>query len=201
MKETFGSSWGDYIPKCSLEKTIDYVVTGGTIDDANCDQNILNYFQSLDQNKNLSILDFGSGIGRNAIPFSQQFPNWKIYCYDNIHMFNQMKNFGYKKYDLLIDNIKNLELNDDWYKLKTQKFDYIYATLVFQHIPENSLLLYLENIKSMTKNLLVFGRQFNDDNHKNTWSILEKAGLFPVNTSYQRDGNPEEHSWCIYQMS
>jgi len=40
----------------------------------------------------------------------------------------------------------------------------------------------------MTKKLLVSGRRNNDDNHKNTWKILENNGLYPTNENYKADG-------------
>lgn len=198
INNSFGE-WGGSIPTSSLNTTIDYVVTGKTIQDIVHDDTIVQNIK--EPNRKLQILDFGCGVGRNAIFLAENYQEWNIYGYDNPQMLKQMCNFCKEKYNKSIDDIKNLTLFDNWDLVNTQYFDYIYATLVFQHIREDILLTYLEDIKNITKNLLVFSRRFNDDNHKNTWSILEKAGLFPINTSYQRDGNPEEHSWCIYQIS
>lgn len=198
IKNSFGE-WGGSIPTSSLNTTIDYVVTGKTIQDVSHDATIADHIK--ESNRELRILDFGCGVGRNAIFFAENYPLWNITGYDNPSMLKQMHNFCQQKYNKSIDNIKNLTLFDNWDLVKIQYFDYIYATLVFQHIREDILLTYLEDIKNMTKNLLVFGRRYNDHSSYNTWAILEKAKLYPINTSYQRDGDNHEHSWCIYQLS
>jgi hypothetical protein len=93
----------------------------------------------------------------------------------------------------------------DWDQLKTMNFDCIYATIVFQHIHEKDLNLYLQDIKQMTNKLIVSGRRFNDDiidgKYKNTWQILENNGYHPSNAldiKYFIDGDPNEHITCIY---
>lgn len=198
IKNSFGE-WGSSIPTSSLNTTIDYVVTGKTIQDIEHDVTIVDHIK--EPNRKLRILDFGCGVGRNAIFLAENYQQWDMYGYDNPQMLKQTHNFCKQKYNKSIDDIKNLTLFDNWDLVKTQYFDYIYATLVFQHIKEDVLLTYLADIKNMTKNLLVFGRRFNDHSYKNTWQILEKAELYPINTSYQRDGDAHEHSWCIYQLS
>ena len=56
--------------------------------------------------------------------------------------------------------------------IKNEKFDVIFALLVFQHIHEKDINLYLKDIAKMTKKLIVFGRRYNDefltDNNKKT---------------------------------
>lgn len=198
INNSFGE-WGGSIPTSSLNTTIDYVVTGKTIQDIAHDATIVDHIK--EPNRKLRILDFGCGVGRNAIFLAENYEQWNIYAYDNPQMLKQMYHFCKEKYNKSIDDIKNLTLFDNWDLVKTQYFDYIYATLVFQHIREDILLTYLEDIKNMTKNLLVFGRRYNDHSSYNTWAILEKAELYPINTSYQRDGDDHEHSWCIYQLS
>lgn len=199
MKHTFGA-WGSHIPKHSLERTIDFVVTGGTIADAEVDPDVLEYLRQLDKNTPMSILDFGCGVGRNAIPIAQEFPSWNIYAYDNDGMLEHMKNFSERKYNTPIDQIKNLIIYDNWDVIKTQKFDYVYATLVFQHIPPQHLITYIEDIKNIAKNLIVCGRRYNDYTFTSTWSILESTGLVPINSPYVPEGNPHDHNWYIYQL-
>lgn len=197
MLNTFGA-WSTTIPGGSLETTIDYVVTGGTIDNANMSIDVLSVM-NLSNNK--KILDFGCGIGRNAIPLALENKNCDVYLYDNPKMIGQMTIFCEKKYKIPLSKIQNIRIFTNWDNLKNEKFDYIYATLVFQHISENALSTYLSDIKNMTKYLIVAGRRFNDDGYKNTWQILEKNGLYPINVdSYKTDGDKDEHQMAVYKL-
>ena len=78
---------------------------------------------------------------------------------------------------------------------------------MFQHIHEEDLNVYLNDIKSMTNRLIVSGRRFNDDSvdgkYKNTWQILENNGYHPSNADvikYSIEGDPEEHITCVYDI-
>lgn len=197
MINTFGV-WGDIVPEASLAATIDYVVTGGTIDDAEFTPELPN---SIPFSEGIKVLDFGCGIGRNAIPLALKYPMTKIIGYDNPKMINQMQQFCEQKYKLSLSSINNIHIDTNWDDVKNNKFDYVYATLVFQHIHEDALSIYLQDIKKMTNHLIVFGRRFNDDSYKNTWQIIENHGLYPVNTeSYKRDGDHHEHQMAIYKI-
>jgi hypothetical protein len=118
---------------------------------------------------------------------------------------NKANEYSKIRFSKQICDYPNLELISDWDILKTIKFDCIYATIVFQHIHENDLNLYLRDIKKMTSRLIVSGRRFNDDivdgKHKNTWQILENNEFYPLNAkeiNYNVDGDPNEHITCIY---
>jgi 2-polyprenyl-3-methyl-5-hydroxy-6-metoxy-1,4-benzoquinol methylase len=197
INNTFGP-WGDYIAKACIEQTVDYVLTGANIVTANPDPSISHYIGTHDQ---IDVLDFGCGIGRNAITLALSNKTWTISVYDNINMINQMKIFGNKKYNVDIEKIQNIKIYTDWNILKQKKFDFIYCTLVFQHIQEDALVSYTSDIKNMTKNLIVMGRRFNDDHNKNTWEILEKNGLYPINLdTYKTYGDPNDHQTAIYKF-
>jgi len=203
MKDTF-NGWL-HIEKFNLNKVIDLVLTNGTSETINSDMWLTPMIG--DKSESLSILDFGSGVGRNIFDFSQNFPNWKFYGYDNPHMANKANEYSKLRFGKQVCDYSNLELVSDWDLLKTRKFDCIYATIVFQHIHENDLNLYLQDIKQMTHRLIVSGRRFNDDiidgKYKNTWQILENNGFYPSNAkeiNYKIDGAPEEHITCMYDI-
>jgi 2-polyprenyl-3-methyl-5-hydroxy-6-metoxy-1,4-benzoquinol methylase len=197
LNNTFGA-WAGHIAKTSIEKTVDYILTSASIVTANFEPTILDH---IGKHENIDILDFGCGIGRNAIPLALSNKTWMISVYDNINMINQMKIFCNKKYNVDIEKIQNIKIYTDWNILKQKKFDFIYCTLVFQHIQEDALVSYTSDIKNMTKNLIVMGRRFNDDNNKNTWQILEKNGLYPVNLdTYKTCGDPNDHQTAIYKF-
>jgi len=193
------------VDKINLENVIDLVLTNGKIETIKSDDWVLTYVG--DENYDLSILDFGCGIGRNIFDFAQKMSNWNFIGYDNQNMLNKAKEYLSVKYDKNLDKFSNLSLIDSWDLVKTKKFDCIYATLVFQHIHENDLNVYLKDIKNMTSKLIVSGRRFNDDmidgEYKNTWEILEKNGYYPSNAekiNYNKDGDPHDHITCIYEF-
>jgi 2-polyprenyl-3-methyl-5-hydroxy-6-metoxy-1,4-benzoquinol methylase len=197
MINTFGV-WADTIPKDSLAQTIDYVITGGTVETIDLSTEILDI---IDFTQNRKVLDFGCGVGRNAIPLALKYPHCEIITYDNPKMIGQMQKFCKKKYNVDIEKIQNIKIYTDWNILKQKKFDFIYCTLVFQHIQEDALVSYTSDIKNMTKNLIVMGRRFNDDHNKNTWEILEKNGLYPINLdTYKTYGDPNDHQTAIYKF-
>ena len=208
MKNSF-RDWKE-VDSLSLEKVIDLVITDATLETANPDKHLYSLFGH--ENDNLKILDFGCGICRNAGYLSSEYPNWDIYGYDNENMLKHASNFCLKKYSLNINTQKNLKLISDWNVLKNEKFDIIFALLVFQHIHEKDINLYLKDILKMTNKLIVFGRRYNDDFvydedkkiiFKNTWKIFENNGFYPSNIDnidYSIEGDPEEHTLCIYNL-
>jgi SAM-dependent methyltransferase len=194
-----------YVDQYNLNKVVDLVLTNGTAETIKSDMWLTSFIG--DENASLSILDFGCGVGRNIFDFSHNFPNWKFYGYDNPNMIDKANEYSNIRFGKNIQQYSNLELFSDWDKLKTKKFDCIYATIVFQHIYENDLNLYLKDIKQMTRRLIVSGRRFNDDmigdKYKNTWQILENNGFYPSNANeinYKIDGDPDQHITCIYDL-
>jgi SAM-dependent methyltransferase len=203
MTKTF-NSWND-VKKLKLDDVVDLVLTNGTTETIKSDMWLTPLIG--DESKSLSILDFGCGVGRNIFDFSQNFPNWKFYGYDNPHMLDKANEYTKLKFNKTIYDYSNIELISNWEQLKKIKFDCIYATIVFQHIYENDLNLYLQDIKRMTNKLIVSGRRFNDDmvddRYKNTWEIFENNGYYPSNINdikYSIDGDLEEHTMCIYDI-
>ena len=208
MKNSF-RDWKE-VDSLSLDKVIDLVITDATLETANPDKHLYSLFGH--ENDNLKILDFGCGICRNAGYLSSEYPNWDIYGYDNENMLKHASDFCLKKYSLDVNRQKNLKLVSNWNILKNEKFDVIFAVLVFQHIHEKYINLYLKDISNMTNKLIVFGRRFNDEYivddknkiiYKNTWKIFENNGYYPSNINdikYSFEGDPEEHTLCIYEV-
>jgi SAM-dependent methyltransferase len=194
-----------YVDTYNLNKVVDLVLTNGTCETIKSDTWLTPMIG--DRNNNLSILDFGCGVGRNIFEFSQILPKWKFCGYDNPNMINKANEYSTVRFNKNINQYPNIELISDWDILKSMKFDCIYATLVFQHIHETHLNNYLKDIKQMTRKLIVSGRRFNDDmidgKYKNTWQILENNGYYPSNVSainYSIEGDPEEHITCVYNV-
>lgn len=208
MKNSF-RDWGK-VDSLELNKVIDLVITNGTLETTNPDQHLYHLFGH--ETESLKILDFGCGVCRNAGFLSLKYPNWEVYGYDNDNMFKHASIYCDKKYGININNQSNLTLTSNWDVLKTKKFDVIFASLVFQHIYEADINVYLKDIKNMTKKFIVFGRRYNDEFYhgqnnkiifKNTWQIFENNHLYPSNADeilYKTHGDLEEHTLCIYNF-
>ena len=203
MKNTF-NGWLD-IDQFSLNTVTDLVVTNGTPETIKSDEWLTSIIG--DKSIPLTVLDFGCGVGRNIFDFSQKIPIWKFYGYDNPQMVIKANEYSRQRFNMQVCDYSNLELTSDWEVLKTMKFDWIYATLVFQHIYEDDLNIYLQDIRQMTKKLIVSGRRFNDDmveeRYKNTWQILENNVYCPSNAAqikYSLCGEHEDHMTCIYDV-
>jgi len=150
-----------YVDQYNLNKVVDLVLTNGTAETIQSDMWLIPFIG--DENASLSVLDFGCGVGRNIFDFSHKFKNWKFYGYDNLNMLKKANEYSVGKFNKNITDYHNIEMRSSWDDLKSMKFDCIYATLVFQHIHEKDLNLYLQDIKQMTNKLIVSGRRFNDD--------------------------------------
>ena len=144
MTPSFRGAWRD-INQFDLGRVSDLILTGRTPNEAKPDEWLYEWLKE-DIDKPMIILDFGCGVGRNIFDFSQNFPNWKFYGYDNPHMANKANEYSKLRFGKRVCDYSNLELMSDWDLLKTIKFDCIYATIVFQHIHEKDLNLYLQDI-------------------------------------------------------
>ena len=203
MKKEF-NGWAN-VNTLILKDVIDLVITNGTVDSVNPDTHLYHLFG--DEREPLKILDFGCGICRNTCYMSMTYPHWNVYGYDNDNMLKHAHTFCNQKYSISLYKQSNLTLTSNWEQLKTQNFDVIFASLVFQHIHEKNINEYLKDILKMTKKLIVSGRRFNDEivdgKYKNTWEIFENNGYYPSNAneiSYKKYGDLEEHSLCIYNF-
>ena len=202
MKESFRGAWKK-ISEFDLNKVTDLIVTGRTPEQAKPDTWLYGLLKK-DANTPLTIMDFGCGMGRNSFGFAEHFPNWSVVGYDSEGMIGKSKEYCQLHYNGVTP--PNLKFDPDWEKLKTKKFDKIICMLVLQHIFEEDLAKYIKDFKTMTKQLIVFGRRFNDDKAcRSTWAILEQNGLVPskffgghLEIPYSAEGDPHEHNMAYY---
>jgi len=199
------NNW-DNLNNVTLDKLAGLIVTDKSVNNVSPDEFIYNYISN-DQHL---ILDFGCGIGRNIFAIANNYPNVNIIGYDNSSMISRAEEYSVLRYNKKVKDYNNLKLISDWNQLKCLKFDFIFATLVFQHINELDLSLYLKDIKGMTEKLIVSGRRFNDEVengvHKNTWGILQKNGYTPLNNkridgvNFDVFGDDNEHFSCLFSL-
>lgn len=201
--------WNEIGKSKNIDYIADSILTNRTCEDFYSDEWLYSsYLDKIDINTDsVSILDFGCGIGRNTFGMSYYNSNWTIVGYDNKYMIEHVTEYHSIKYP---GNPypNNLKFEYEWDKVKLLKFDFIICCVVLQHIFEKDLNEYISDFKKMTRNLIVSGRRFNDDNRKNTWEILENNGLIPYrclkngvgDVKYEKDGDPDEHLTYIYKL-
>lgn len=194
------SGW-ENIATLDIDSVADYILTGQRIEEFSPDNWLFPFIGN--KTENLTILDFGCGVGRNTFGMELYSSNWIPTGYDNAAMIGRTEEYKKLKYsDFLFTKVKFQHM---WDILKEQTFDCIFCSLVLQHIPEKDLKIYIEDFKKMTKKLIVCGRRFNDDKQRSTWSIIEECGLVPTKfylglkeTIYSSAGDPDEHNIGIY---
>lgn len=207
MRSNF-NGW-DRVTELPLDSVMNMILINHTVASANSDDWISSYIETYGSP---TVLDFGCGIGRNSFALADRTPKMNVIAYDNPAMIQHAEKYCQLKFKKSINEFSNLTLTSDWNFVKSLKIDYTIAILVFQHIKELELIEYLKDIKKISKKLIISGRRFNDDimangKHKNTWEIVEGAGLYPVdcnridNKSYNAyDGGPDEHFVCMYDL-
>lgn len=193
----------DSVGEMALDDIISTILTGHSLNTIYSDEWITQFFPK----KFSSLLDFGCGIGRNTFYYSMKYPKSKVVGYDSVKMLKRIDEFYLAKYE--VPKPLNVSFDFHWPNISVQKFDIVVCLLVFQHIFEDDLLRYLFDLKRMTNFLIVSGRKFNDDNQKNTWGIIESAGLIPHffydttisrEVPYKLDYSDDSHHLALYSI-
>jgi 2-polyprenyl-3-methyl-5-hydroxy-6-metoxy-1,4-benzoquinol methylase len=131
-----------------------------------------------------SALEFGAGVGRNLDSILQTFNH--VTAYDIPNVVDLVDNF-----DGLFDKSR-VAYTSDWDSLKTKKFDAILALSVLDHIEEESLVPYLEDIVNMSNRFVVHGRRLMDDGNKDILTILERYFIIDILTTNTDLNNNEQ---------
>lgn len=196
------------ITDLNLNKVVDMVLTNHNTENVTPSTPVFSNIGSTSDS--LTILDFGSGVGRNTFPLSEYSNKWQIVGYDNETMLKAAEEFAIEKYSKEAKDFHNITLTSNWNELKNRKFDCIVAIIVLQHISESDLDIYIQDIKKMTNKFIVTGRRSLDElnpygSYKSVWKILEKNGLFPVLCNngelYKESTDPSDHILCVYNFN
>lgn len=196
----FGS-WVTFAERDDLNRLVDMIATGCNAATVVPDAEIAAAASALPPGAR--VLDVGCGVCRNAANVATLRPDLEVVGYDSPAMLARVGDFLRHRYGR--ESLDNLTLSSDWPTLAGQRFDCVYATLVFQHVTPDDIRQYLADIKRMTPRLLVYGRRRNDHSSESTWRIIESCGLVPANAAsigYLVDGPGEEHlPMCVYEIA
>ena len=193
MRETFDNGWLA-IDKCTDVEVADLIATGTkSMEDFLPNTELINCMK-LDSSDEVSILDFGCGMGRNLQAMLDT--KWKLVGYDSKEMISRAKKF--------LKNPNRIDFYMDWNDVKKLKFDWVIASLVFQHIQHKALRNYLQDLQKMTNNLLINGRMFNDHGG-NTWDIVFEyfnlnhyIGSKNLDEAFNKATDKEQHDTGIF---
>ena len=135
------------------------------------------------------VLDFGCGVGRNTVTLSKTYN--KVIGFDLPSMI-----------DLVPEENKSNSILylSDWSDVKKFSFDTVLASLVFQHIENNELEGYLQDIKQITNKLVVHSRTWIDHSNSEVLPILEKYFIIDQ-IEYTKDPNNPVHDHFIATLT
>lgn len=208
INDVTGISFGSYSEdrKETLDQMADKMITGKAANELLPDEFLFPYIG--DRLDELTIIDFGCGIGRNLYHLAEFSPCWNVIGYDQPRMIEYTGEYFELKFrqprNKIRDIFPNLSTETNWSILRCKKVDVIFSTLVFQHLSEKDLFGYVEDIKNMAKRLIVAGRRWNDEKGNSTWGLLEKCGLYPDKCNspefYNAEGPRDDHFCCVYYL-
>jgi len=196
--------WATFAETNNLHQLVHMIYTNRDADSVTPNEDVAAVVGSLPAGSR--VLDFGCGVCRNAADYAIWFPHIEFHGYDSPQMVARVGEFVRHKHGRELQDILNLTVRSDWGEVSAEKFDCVYATLVFQHIHPDEIAAYLTAIKKMTPLLLIHGRRANDYlwGGSSTWRVIEACGLVPSNAEaigYHPDGAPEDHiPLCIYEI-
>lgn len=159
------------------------------------DQFIINFMKG---NHTDSILDFGSGYGRNTFALADRTK--AVWAYDFPNMIKLLVA------DTRFKDYANIHATSNWKEVKEQQFDAIVCVIVLQHIYYKDLESYLKDFLNMSKNLYVQTRAYIDFTKEPIYPILTK--YWKHHRSYFEKHTPEalhtykkhEH-YCIHLIA
>ncbi|MHA6484140.1 class I SAM-dependent methyltransferase [Paenibacillus sp. strain BS8-2] len=133
-------------------------------------QTVLDILRQFDDYDTLTVLDLGSGIGRNSIPIAETIKNrhGKVVCVDLLESAILKLIDNSKRYD--VQSIIDARLSDiENFKIKQNEYDMIIAVSALEHVSnEETLAQKLTEMKMGTTdhgvNCIIIGSNINEIN-------------------------------------
>ena len=127
------------------------------------------------------VLDFGCGLGRN-FPYLTSIAQ-SVTGYDLPPMIARCRTLATHHVD---------RLDDDWARLRDERFDLIFASLVLQHIETDACLSYLQDFARMTPVVDLFTRT-NGDFGRNVLDLVAESGAYDCGPCFEVEQDPSTH--------
>jgi SAM-dependent methyltransferase len=131
------------------------------------------------------VLDFGCGIGRN-FPYLTTAAR-RVVGFDIPPMIARCR-------DLAPVRIERLE--DDWRKLRHERFDLIFAALVLQHVETATCRTYLADFASMAPLVYLLTRTDSDFDRR-VLDLVAEGARFTAGRCIEVDHDPQTHQLRI----
>lgn len=133
------------------------------------------------EHHNQYALDFGCGVGRNSVGLAKTYN--RVMAYDLPNMISLVPEEN---------KLSNIVYSSEWNLIKSIPYDMVLASLVFQHIHDDELNMYLSELK--TDKLVLHSRTWMDDTGTEVLTIVNN--YFNIeHIEYQKDpnGNQNDH--------
>jgi hypothetical protein len=124
-----------------------------------------------------SVLDFGAGMLRHSVACLERRPAWRVTAYDSDAMLHKGFEFWGER---LSRHGARFAAEPRWSDLSRRRFDMVFASMCFQHVPPAHLRAYLRDLQAMTDRLLVYGRRVYDDHRSVVWDVVREGGWVAV---------------------
>lgn len=111
---------------------------------------VLDSFNLLENKTDITILDLGSGVGRNAIPLALELKgsNSKVICLDMLETATKLLRENAKKYN--VDNFINAYTSTiEDYDITSSEYDFVVAVSTLEHIESKEL--FIEKLSQIVK--------------------------------------------------
>lgn len=150
---------------------------------------VINLLDEYKNQENLSVLNLGSGIGRNSIPIAESLKsrNGKVVCVDLLEsaidkLRSYSQKFGVKQY--IVTRLSDIEQ----FRIEQDEYDIIISVSAMEHVSsERALEIKLKEMTLGTKtngsNCIIIGSNISEVNLENG---QELDPMFEVNISTER---------------
>lgn len=124
------------------------------------------------------VLDFGCGLGRN-FPYLTRIAR-SVTGFDLPPMIARCRTLATQKVD---------RLDDDWTRLRDERFDLVFASLVLQHIETDACVSYLHDFARMAPAVNLFTRT-DGDFGRNVLDLVAETGAYDCGPCIEVEQDP-----------